>query len=454
MRRVLLAALLLGVGLVALVRDVPGLNTAWFLFAWVAALLLFDAGISQAGGASFLGPRRRELLAMLAASVPYWCLFEAWNLLGHNWFYVFVPATAAGQAALAGAAFATVLPACFLPAELLRTHGAFEGVRWSPLRLTPLARAWIAGFGVACVVLPLVVPRLAYPLVWGATLGLPALANHHLTRPGGPREGGASLLRDLEAGRPARLLRLLAGGLIAGGLWEGLNVQARTKWVYTVPGLEETKLFEMPLLGFLGFPALAVQAFSAWTLWSHLARGGRSYQETDAANALRRPGRAGRRAQMAAVVVFSGLCSLLTLEGATASRRPLLADLGALAPALRGAGISSPERLEAAAREHGIPHLAAHTGIPAGPLTDAVAFAGLALHKGLGSENARRLQRCGVNEVGDLAEASPDRLLGCLERQSEEEPPCEAALCAPTPTGPQVRVWIHAAPEAGPFGRR
>lgn len=454
MGRVLLAALLLGVGLVALVRDVPGLNTAWFLFAWLAALLLFDAGISRAGGPSFLGPRRRELVALLLASIPYWCLFEAWNLLGHNWFYVFVPATPLGQAALAGSAFATVLPACFLPAELLRVRGVFEGVRWPPLRLTPLTRAGIAAFGVACVVLPLVVPRLAFPLVWGATLGLPALANHHLTRPEGPRPGGASLLRDLEGGRPARFLRLLAGGLIAGGLWEGLNFQARTKWVYTVPGLEETKLFEMPLLGFLGFPALAVQAFCAWTLWCHLARGGRSHEESDAANARRRAGRAGRYAQMAAVVVFSGLCSLLTLEGATASRRPLLADLGELTPALRDAGLSSPERLEAAARAHGIPTLSARTGLPTGPLADAVAFAGLALHKGLGSRNARRLQRCGIQEVGDLAEASPEALLGCLHRVSDEEPPCDAALCAPTPTAPQVRVWIHAAPEAGPFGRR
>lgn len=454
MRRVLLAALLLGVGLVALVRDVPGLNTAWFLFAWVAALLLLDAGISRAGGASFLGPRRRELLALLLASVPYWCLFEAWNLLGHNWFYVFVPATPIGQAALAGAAFATVLPACFLPAELLRAHGVFEGVRWAPLRLTPLTRGGIAAFGVACVVLPLVAPRLAYPLVWGATLGLPALANHHLTRTGGPREGGASLLRDLEAGRPARFLRLLAGGLIAGGLWEGLNFWARTKWIYTVPGLEETKLFEMPLLGFLGFPALSVQAFCAWTLWCNVARGGRSYEESDALNARRRAGRAGRYAQMAAVVVFSGLCSLLTLEGATASRRPLLSDLGPLAPALEGAGISSPERLESEARTHGLAALTTRTGLPAGPLADAVAFAGLALHKGLGSQNARRLQRCGVSEVGDLGESSPGGLLDCLHRVSESEPPCDAALCAPTPTGPQVRVWIHAAPEAGPFGRR
>src|SRR6185295_7005280 len=68
------------------------------------------------------------------------------------------------------------------------------------------------------------------------------------------------------AGRPGRLLRLLFGGLWAGAVWETLNYWARTKWIYTVPGFEDWKVFEMPLAGFGGFPPLALSAFAFFAL--------------------------------------------------------------------------------------------------------------------------------------------------------------------------------------------
>ena len=63
------------------------------------------------------------------------------------------------------------------------------------------------------------------------------------------------------AGRPGRFLRLLVGGAFIGFIWELYNIEARAKWIYTVPGFEDFKLFEMPLLGFVGFPVLALDCF-------------------------------------------------------------------------------------------------------------------------------------------------------------------------------------------------
>ena len=432
---------LIALGAAVLGADVPGLNTAWFVFAWIGALLVIDGGIAASGGVAFLQGRRRELLAMSLWSVPYWCLFEAYNLRLQNWWYVFVPHSDAGQALLAGLAFATVLPACFLPAELLRTRGWFEQIRWRPLPLTPKARAAIGLFGVACVVAPLVWPRQAYPLVWGATFGLPALG----VWAWGERET-PSLLRDLEDGRPARWLQLLVGGLIAGGLWEGLNWPARARWIYTVPGLEELKLFEMPVLGFLGFPALAVQAAAGYGLLCLLLRGGRHWSRTDAANAARRPGRCGQLGAMAGIVLFSILSAWLTMEPQLVASRPLLTDNphlpSPLAERVIERGWSTPERFELAVWTLGADAVAQRTGLSPQTVQEAADHAALALHKGMGSANATLLQAVGIRHPGDLRGRRASVLHGGMVIES-------ARTRLEPPPASVVAVWIRAAPAQG-----
>ena len=43
-----------------------------------------------------------------------------------------------------------------------------------------------------------------------------------------------------------------------------LELLGRAKWIYTVPGLSDWKLFEMPVLGFLGFPPFALECFTMY----------------------------------------------------------------------------------------------------------------------------------------------------------------------------------------------
>lgn len=51
--------------------------------------------------------------------------------------------------------------------------------------------------------------------------------------------------------------------VLCGVLWEFWNYWAIGKWIYTVPiPFAGPRIFEMPLLGFLGFPAFAVEVYS------------------------------------------------------------------------------------------------------------------------------------------------------------------------------------------------
>jgi len=71
-------------------------------------------------------------------------------------------------------------------------------------------------------------------------------------------------LREWKEGNLGRCYRLLASGLIAGLLWEFWNFWAVARWSYTVPFVGELKVFEMPILGFLGFPTFALEAFALY----------------------------------------------------------------------------------------------------------------------------------------------------------------------------------------------
>ena len=69
---------------------------------------------------------------------------------------------------------------------------------------------------------------------------------------------------DFKGGATDRLKNLIWSGFLCGVLWEFWNYWSRAKWHYTVPIMEHTKLFEMPLPGYLGFPAFAVECFTMY----------------------------------------------------------------------------------------------------------------------------------------------------------------------------------------------
>ena len=88
--------------------------------------------------------------------------------------------------------------------------------------------------------------------------------------------GEESLQRDWRAGQFNRTINLVLSGFLCGGLWELWNYWAHAKWHYTVPIMENLKVFEMPLPGYLGFPPFALECFTMYVfLRSLIGRSGR-----------------------------------------------------------------------------------------------------------------------------------------------------------------------------------
>jgi hypothetical protein len=107
---------------------------------------------------------------------------------------------------------------------------------------------------------------LIVPLVWPSPyLAAPVFLGFvFLLDPINARAMDDSLLRDIRSGGRVRIINLLIAGVICGGLWEFWNFWARAKWIYTVPILGDIKIFEMPVLGYFGFPPFALDCFAMY----------------------------------------------------------------------------------------------------------------------------------------------------------------------------------------------
>jgi hypothetical protein len=247
----LLALTVMAVGLWGAAAGQAVIRQYLFFFAWYPYLLFLDGLLRWRQGEAWLPDRSRDLLKMGFWSVTCWLIFEALNLVLHNWAYAGV--TSVGWLRWPGyaLAFATVLPGVLLTAQVLMALGAFKGVRGRPRKP---GFAWQPAsllLGVALLVLPLIFPRYAFPLIWGAFI--------FLLDPCCDLLGAPSLIARFLQGERREPLCLLAAGGLCGLWWEAWNYLATANWVYTLPVLNFWKIFAMPLPGYLGFLPFALE---------------------------------------------------------------------------------------------------------------------------------------------------------------------------------------------------
>jgi hypothetical protein len=237
----------------------------WFTpIAWVGFLFFVDALVYRVEGRSLFVTDRLELLVIAVVSIACWWLFEFYNeprfwSSDHElwWHYHNLIRNPYLRRVGYDLAFATIFPAMFMAAELFAAT-VFQ--RWQGRRKVVLSRRvliLLVVAGVVTAILPLVViSRWLVPLVW--------LSYVLLLDPLNALRGWPSVTGDVGRGDWRRLLALLASGGVCGLLWEFWNYWALTKWTYTVPYLGDVKLFEMPVLGFLGFPPFAVECWAMY----------------------------------------------------------------------------------------------------------------------------------------------------------------------------------------------
>ncbi len=249
-----------------LLAGTPFVEVFFTALVWWGYIVFVDGLVRRLRGRSLLVDAFPEFRNIALLSIPLWLVFEYYNFFLDNWHYVALPANPRVRFLGYAVAFASILPALIETADLI--GGLSRKAAVLPPCRRPLDRRArvIVLIGVAMLVGPLLFPsRYVFAPVW---IGFILLCD-----PFNARRGLPSFLADWERGSLGRALPLFLGGYVCGLLWEFWNYWAGAKWIYTVPFFPEWRIFEMPVVGFLGFGPFALEMYAMY-LW---ARGDVSY---------------------------------------------------------------------------------------------------------------------------------------------------------------------------------
>jgi hypothetical protein len=254
----------------------------WFTpIIWTGYILFVDALVYKFSRRSLLMTDRLDFVIIALVSIGGWWLFEFYNAprfwksdLELWWHYHNLEPNLFLRRVGYDWAFATISPAMFETGEffavtLFQRQTSRTQIKFSRAVLVVMAIAGLAG-----AIVPLVFPSKWFaPVVW--------LSFILFLDPLNAMRGQPAISNDLARGDWRRLWALLTGGFVCGVLWEFWNYWALTRWTYTVPFFGNIKIFEMPVLGFLGFPPFAVECWVMYIFLRSLLASKRSPQAED-----------------------------------------------------------------------------------------------------------------------------------------------------------------------------
>jgi hypothetical protein len=235
-RQIAAGAVLAATGVIAIALQVRAVAAFSYPIVWWGLLLMLDASYFRRWGES---PMRSDWRQFVGVTVPlsvlFWLIYEYLNLFFPQWRYRGIFESHPIQAAIGFASFATVIP---IMIELYWLFGG-RGKAFVPVKRSAPA---LVVAGLFLLLLP-----LFSDWFWpnqGSWLG-PALFL-------APVVGVARM-------------QAAPAALVAGFVWELINNWSLTKWEYTIHP-DWPRLFEMPLLGYLGFVpfAFSTLAVYAW----------------------------------------------------------------------------------------------------------------------------------------------------------------------------------------------
>ena len=242
-----------------------GLRTHLAFFPlWLGYILSIDGLVFMRKGNSPLSRNLKGFILLFVFSVPFWWFFELFNNVLQNWHYEGRDYFSDWEYSLfASLNFSTVLPAVFVSAEFMSTFRleVLNKPNWKTgpgLPLLFFVSGWVMLF------LLLVWPQLFFPFVW--------ISVYFIVEPVNYRLGFNTLLQYTNKGNWRPVWNLWIGVLLCGFFWEMWNVYSFPKWTYDLPYLNEPKLFEMPLAGYLGYLPFSLELFALYNLLKGLFR--------------------------------------------------------------------------------------------------------------------------------------------------------------------------------------
>ena len=221
---------------------------------WLGYILSANGVTCWLSGICLATRKPIRFLLLFPLSSLFWWYFEWLNRFVQNWYYAGVEGfSAAGYVFHATLCFATVLPAVQATSELLAF--LLEQDRISGPRINFFSGkrvGWILIVSMACVLLALpLIPDLLFPFVWISPLLL--LTGIQIT------SSKKTFFQPLARGNWGPILISALAALTCGFFWEMWNWKSLAHWEYSIPFVDCCHIFEMPLLGYLGYLPFGIE---------------------------------------------------------------------------------------------------------------------------------------------------------------------------------------------------
>lgn len=229
----------------------------WFLpITWFGYILVVDSAVFALKGNSLITSRPKKFIMLFLLSIAFWLIFELYNIFLKGWYYVGVAEPTWLHYAVA---FSTILPAVMETFELIKQLHLFD---WAKFKIeVPLNKKvllFITSIGITSLILPIIFPSpYMWVFVWVGIIFLIDPINYIL-------HNEKSLIMQVKKKNFNMIISLFLAGFICGFLWEFWNYWALAKWHYTIPILEEIKIFEIPFLGFFAYGIFACELYVMW----------------------------------------------------------------------------------------------------------------------------------------------------------------------------------------------
>lgn len=241
----------------------------YFPIIWFGYIFLIDALVFKLRKHSLLHNDKAQFIFLLLLSAVIWWIYELVNILISNWGYYNYGTPHLGFSIhgfiIGTLSFSTVLPAFFETFELFKSLHLFSHAHLKKKHnITKRFLFGMIGFGIFCLITPIIMPKIFYPFIWLSFFFILDPINYLHKQP--------SIIGHLKDKKMQIPLLLMLSGITLGFLWEFWNYWAVMKWTYDIPFLGFLKIFEMPVLGYLGYLPFALSLYAIYYFVASLFR--------------------------------------------------------------------------------------------------------------------------------------------------------------------------------------
>ena len=232
------------------------INEVIFFPLWLGYILTINGFSEVIFHTSLLRKMRYSFLILFLISIPMWWYFEFLNQFLQNWHYISTrPVSPLEYFIRASVDFSTVVPAVLSTTFLFKR--VIEIVNKCEFKKRDIRKSVLFGiifFGIVTLIAMPFFPTILFPFAWMSAYFIIDPVNNLL--------GKRSLFKDYLNGNWINIFSLSLATLFTGFWWEMWNFYSLPKWYYTIPYVGFYKIFEMPILGYLGYIPFSFEIFS------------------------------------------------------------------------------------------------------------------------------------------------------------------------------------------------